>query len=100
MPDQSPAAKAAKASRRRFWRDGPPTPRQLEIEALARIAAAEEAADTQADLRNLIDPYDYVLARPADPQAVHIDKARRVHRGQLARRIKRRLKANRHHQAR
>lgn len=80
----------AKASWRRFWRYGPPTPRQVGDAALARLAAAEESADTPADLRYLADPYDSYLAEHAtDPLTVRLDKARRVNAGQTARRIRR-----------
>jgi hypothetical protein len=96
MPDLSPEAKA---SWRRWWRNGPLTPRQLRDEAVARIAAAEESAESQAELRTLADPYDYaIVERATDPLSVHIDKARRVHRGQATRRIKRRLNASKHRQ--
>jgi hypothetical protein len=84
-----------KASWRRFWRYGPPTPRQTGDAALARLAAAEELAEDPADFNNLADPYDYKLAEIAtDPSLVQFDKARRVHAGQTARRLKRRLNAN------
>ena len=59
MPDLTPSAKA---SWRRFWRNGFPTPRQVADSALGRIAAAEELAETPADLRNLVDPHDSHLA--------------------------------------
>jgi hypothetical protein len=89
----------AKASWRRFWRNGPPTPRQTADEALARLLAAEELAETPADLRNLADPYDAYLAEQAtDPLTTHLDKARRVHRGRATRRMKRRLSANKNRQ--
>jgi hypothetical protein len=58
MSDLDPAAKA---SWRRWWRNRPPTPRQAAVEALTRIATAEEAAETQADLQNLVDPYDQAV---------------------------------------
>jgi hypothetical protein len=95
MKDLSPQAKA---SWRRFWRSGPPTPRQTADVALARLASAKELAETPADLRSLADPYDSYLAENAtDPLTVHIDKARRVRRGQSARHLKRRQSANQHH---
>ena len=91
----------ARASWRRFWRYGPATPRQVADQALARLAAAEELADTPADLRNLTDPYDSHLAELAtDPLTVHLDKARRVHAGQTARHLRRRLTAAKKHKAR
>jgi hypothetical protein len=43
MPDLSPSAKA---SWRRFWRNGSPTPRQTGDQARAHLAAAEELAET------------------------------------------------------
>jgi len=96
MADMTPDAKA---SWRRFWRNGPPTPRQTADEALARLLAAEELAETPADLRNLADPYDAYLAEQAtDPLTTHLDKARRVHRGRATRRMKRRLSANKNRQ--
>jgi hypothetical protein len=91
MSDLSPGART---SWRRFWRDGPQTPRQQGDEALARLAAAEELADTPADLWNSADPFDLTLAEIAtDPSVVQFDKATRVHAGQTARRLKRRLNA-------
>ena len=91
----------AKASWRRFWRNGPLTPRQVADQALARIAMAEELAETPADLRDLVDPYDiHLVEQGTDPLITHLDKARRVHRGRVARRLKRRLSANRNRQPR
>jgi hypothetical protein len=87
----------ARASWRRFWRYGPPTPRQAGDAALARLAAAEELAETPADFNNLADPFDLTLAEIAtDPSVVQFDKARRVHAGQTARRLKRQQTANKH----
>lgn len=87
MSDLSPRARS---SWRRFWRDGPQTPRQRGDDALDRLAAAEDLADTPADFRNLADPYDLHLAEIAtDPSVVQFDKATRVHAGQTARNLKR-----------
>lgn len=87
----------ARASWRRFWRNGPLTPRQVADQAIARLATAEELTDTPADLRNLADPYDSYLAEHAtDPLTVHHDKARRVHAGQTIRRLRRRVTAAKH----
>jgi hypothetical protein len=94
VPDLSPEAKA---TWRRWWRSGPPTPRQVADDAFARITTGDEAADTLADAQNLIDPYDYYLLEHAtDPLTVQYGKAVRVERGQTSRRIKRRLNANKH----
>jgi hypothetical protein len=99
--EMAPLSPSAKASWRRFWRNGPDTPRQVADEALARIAAAKAIAETPADLRNLLDPYDFSLAdQGTDPQIVHLDRARRVHAGQTARRLQRLVTARKHSPAR
>ena len=70
-----------------------PTPRQMGDAAFDRLAEAEE-------LDELADPYDYTLVELAtDPSVVQFAKAKRVHAGQTARRLKRRLNANKHHRS-
>lgn len=92
-------APEASASWRRFWRSGPPTPRQVADAAAERIARVEAEAEAigAGTYEMAPDPYDQsLLGLASDPQLSRLDKARRVRAGQRKRTRSRRVNDNKH----
>jgi len=82
----------AKASWRRFWRNGPSTPRQVADEAFARVEEARANAETAEEARLAVDPYDlHLVEQGTDPLINQQARARRVEAKQTQKHRQRRV---------
>lgn len=91
--DVADMSKDARASWRRFWRNGPTgiTPRQVADEAYTRVEEARARADSPLEERLAVDPYDlYLVEQGTDPLTVQQARARRVEIKQTEKKRRRR----------